>query len=146
MIDIMQAAAPLHDIGKIGISDNILLKSGPLTKEEITVMQRHAAIGAKILSGSNNPVIKMAEIIAHYHHENWDGSGYPSGLKGEEIPIAAQVVAITDVYDALRSDRVYRKGMPKDEVIKMITSYREKKFSPKVTDLFIEYVNHKENI
>ena len=142
MIDVMQAAAPLHDIGKIGISDNILLKPGPLTKEEITIMQQHVTIGSKILSGSNNPVIKMAEVIAHYHHENWDGSGYLSGLKGDEIPLEALVVAITDFYDALRSDRVYRKGMPKDEVINLIKSNRGTKFSPKITDIFLEYIQH----
>jgi putative two-component system response regulator len=146
MIDTIQAAAPLHDIGKIGISDNILLKPGPLNKEEIVIMQQHSGIGAKILSGSNNQVIKMAEIIAHYHHENWNGSGYPSGLKEDEIPMEAQVVSITDFYDALRSDRVYRKGMPKDEVINLIKIQTGTKFSPNLANIFLEYINQKDNV
>jgi putative two-component system response regulator len=145
MIDNMRAAAPLHDIGKIGISDNVLLKPGPLNAEEIVIIQQHAAIGAKILSGSNNPVIKMAEIIAHYHHENWDGSGYPSGLKGKEIPLEAQIVSITDFYDALLSDRVYRKGLPKEEIIAIIKSLRGKKFSEIITDLFLAHL-HQETL
>ncbi|MCL2154701.1 MAG: response regulator [Leptospirales bacterium] len=140
-IDTIQAAAPLHDIGKIGISDNILLKPGPLTKEEMLIIQQHAAIGAKILSGSNNPVIQMAEMIAHYHHENWDGTGYPAGLKEDEIPIEAQIVSITDFYDALLSDRVYRKGLPEDEIIDMIKSLRGKKFSATLTDIFLEHLH-----
>jgi putative two-component system response regulator len=141
MVDIMQAAAPLHDIGKIGISDNILRKPGPLTDEEIVQIQQHAAIGAKILSGSNNPVIKMAEIIAHYHHENWDGTGYPSGLKDNEIPIEAQIVSITDFYDALMADRVYRKGLPEHEIIEIIKKMRGKKFSNELTDIFLEHLH-----
>jgi putative two-component system response regulator len=141
MIDTIQAAAPLHDIGKIGISDNILLKPGPLNKEEMLIIQQHAAIGAKILSGSNNPVIQMAEMIAHYHHENWDGTGYPSGLKEDEIPIEAQIVSITDFYDALLSDRVYRKGLPEHEIIEMIKSLRGKKFSVNLTDTFLEHLH-----
>ena len=145
MIDVIQAAAPLHDIGKIGISDSILRKPGPLNKEEIIQIQQHAIIGAKILSGSNNHVIKMAETIAHYHHENWDGSGYPSGLKEDEIPIEAQIVSITDFYDALLSDRVYRKGLPEDEIIGIIKSLRGKKFSNKLTDIFLEYIHQKNN-
>jgi len=141
MIDSMRAAAPLHDIGKIGISDNILLKPGPLTKEEIILIQQHSAIGAKILSGSNNPIIRMAEIIAHYHHENWDGSGYPAGLKENEIPIEAQIVSITDFYDALLSDRVYRKGLPEGEIVEMLKNLKGKKFSNYLTDIFLEHLH-----
>lgn len=137
-VNYIAAAAPLHDIGKIGISDTILLKPGPLTAEERTIMQGHAKIGGDILSGSSSAMIRMAEIIAHHHHENWDGSGYPDGLKGENIPIEARIVSIVDVYDALRSDRVYRGRMDEEVTLRLMEQDRGKKFDPRILDLFLK--------
>ena len=140
-IDAIALAAPLHDIGKIGVSDSILLKPGPLSPEEFKAIKQHTVIGARILSGSHNPVIQMAESIALYHHENWDGSGYPEGRSGEDIPIQARVVALTDVYDALLSDRIYRPAMPEETVMEMIIQERGKKFDPEICDLMLKNIN-----
>ncbi len=139
-VDAILAAAPMHDIGKIGVSDTVLLKPGPLTSAEFALVKQHTVIGGKILSGSQNPVIQLAESIAFNHHENWDGSGYPQGLKGEEIPLEARIVSVVDVYDALRSDRVYRPGLPEDKVIEYIKSQCGKKFDPKICTLFLEHL------
>ncbi|MBE1237787.1 response regulator [Phaeovibrio sulfidiphilus] len=132
------AAAPLHDIGKIGISDTILLKPGPLTADERIVMETHASIGGQILSNSGSPMIRMAELIARCHHENWDGTGYPDRLVGEEIPVEARIVSIVDVYDALRSNRVYRAGMSEDSVLEIMRRDRSRKFDPNLFDLFMD--------
>ncbi len=137
-VEIMISAAPLHDLGKIGISDSVLRKPGKLTEDEFRVIQTHAAIGAELLSNSVNPIIRMGEVIAHYHHENWDGSGYPHGLEGEQIPIEARIVAIVDVYDALMSDRVYRPGLPETQVIEMLKEYAGNKFDPDLVELFLD--------
>ena len=140
-VDAIHAAAPMHDIGKIGVSDAVLLKPGPLSTDEFALVKQHTVIGGKILSGSQNPVIQLAEIIAFNHHENWDGSGYPHGLKGEAIPVEARIVSVVDVYDALRSDRVYRAGLSDEEVIKYMRSQSGKKFDPVVCDLFLEHLD-----
>lgn len=137
----MNLAAPLHDIGKIGVSDLVLLKPGPLSVEQFEKMKEHSIIGSKILSGSHNTVIQLAEKIACSHHENWDGSGYPYGLKGEEIPLEARIVSVVDVYDALLSDRVYRKGLPEKEALDYIISMREIKFDPEVCDIFLKHID-----
>jgi putative two-component system response regulator len=102
-------ASPMHDIGKIGIPDRILLKPGPLDAEEWVVMKRHPAIGAELLAGGTSELMRMAETIAHCHHEKWDGTGYPRGLEGEKIPLAARIVAVCDVFDALLSKRPYKE-------------------------------------
>ena len=139
-VDIIRAAAPLHDVGKIGISDAILLKPGPLTADERLIIQQHTSIGGKILSNSKSLLIQMAERIALWHHENWDGSGYPHRLAGEDIPMEARIVALVDVYDALRSDRVYRRGLDEDAVLDILGRGRGTKFQPELFDLFVKYL------
>ena len=139
-VDIIRAAAPLHDVGKIGISDAILLKPGPLSADERLIIQQHTCIGGKILSNSSSIVIQMAEKIALYHHENWDGSGYPQKLKAEQIPVEARIVALADVYDALRSDRVYRRGLNEEAVLEILERGRGRKFEPAILDLFLKHL------
>jgi putative two-component system response regulator len=136
-LDIIKAASPLHDIGKIGIPDHVLRKPGPLSAEEFSIIKQHTLIGARILSGSRNQIIQSATIIAQSHHENWDGSGYPHGLKGTEIPLEARIVSVVDVYDALLSDRVYRKGLPENEVLSIIEKSIGSKFDPEIGELFL---------
>ncbi|MBU1076868.1 MAG: response regulator [Spirochaetes bacterium] len=135
-------AAPMHDIGKIGIPDHILLKPGPLTKEEFEVIKKHPLIGAKILSGSGSPILKEAKIIALSHHERWDGSGYPKGLKGNNIPLSGRIVLLADVYDAMRSKRPYKKEFSHQKVISIITSENDrvnsKHFDPEILELFLK--------
>lgn len=120
-IETIYYASPMHDIGKVGIPDGILMKGGSLTPEEWIVMKSHTTIGAKILRGSESPLLKMAEEIALSHHERWNGSGYPSGLKGEEIPLSGRITNIVDQYDALRSKRPYKVNLHHDTVFKIIT-------------------------
>ncbi len=139
-LDMLQASAPLHDIGKIGICDALLRKAGPLDAAEYEQIKQHTAIGARILSGSHNPTIQMAERIALCHHENWDGSGYPRGLRGAQIPLEAQLVGIVDVYDAQLSDRVYRKGSPEDQVLGYITEQAGHKFARELVRLFMAHL------
>jgi putative two-component system response regulator len=130
-------AAPLHDIGKIAIPDAILCKPGKLTSAEFAVMKTHAALGARLLAGSQSPVLRMAHQIALGHHERWDGSGYPSGLHGTEIPEVARIVAIVDVYDALSHDRIYRPALPESEVLKILRAGRGSHFDPELLDVFM---------
>ncbi len=137
-IEIIRSAAPLHDIGKIAVPDAVLRKPGKLTEEEFEIIKEHSSIGANLLSNSKNPIIMMGEVISHYHHENWDGSGYPCGLKGNDIPIEARIVSIVDVYDALKSDRVYRPGLPEDKVIALLQEGSGKKFDPDLLQIFLD--------
>lgn len=140
-IDTIAVASQLHDIGSFAIRDNVMLKEGPLTPEEWDIVKTHTEIGAKYLEkiykySGNNDLIGMAVDIARYHHENWDGTGYPCGLKGEEIPLAARVMAIVDVYDALNRDRCYRKAYSNEESLKIMQSETGKRFDPGMMEIF----------
>jgi putative two-component system response regulator len=130
-------AAPMHDIGKIGIPDSILLKPGKLDADEWARMQQHAVIGAELLGGHSSELMQMASRIAMTHHEKYDGSGYPQGLAGEEIPIEGRIVAIADVFDALTSERPYKKAWPVEEAFAEIEANRGRHFDPQLTDLFL---------
>jgi putative two-component system response regulator len=134
-------AAPLHDVGKIGVPDDILLKPGALTEQEIEVMRRHTTIGAQMLSGSRAPVLQMAERIALTHHERWDGAGYPQQLAGEEIPIEGRIVAVADVFDALVHDSPYKLAWPVDRAALEIGAQAGHHFDPDVAAAFAE-LNH----
>jgi len=133
---LIERAAPLHDLGKIGIPDVILLKPGKLTDEEFEAIKTHARIGAEILAGSRSPLLRLAERIALTHHERWDGRGYPCGLCGEEIPLGGRIVAVADVFDALTHERPYKQAWPVDEAVAEILRQAGKQFDPGVVDAF----------
>ncbi len=137
-VEIIRQAAPLHDIGKIGIPDSILLKPGSLSLEEWDILKTHTTLGASILSGSDSPIMQVAEEIALYHHENWDGTGYTPGMAGEEIPLPGRITAVADVFDALIQDRPYKSEWPLEEAVEWIASERGRKFDPAVVDAFLE--------
>ncbi len=130
-------AAPLHDIGKIGLPLGLLNKPGQLTAEERVVIQSHTVIGHRILEGSEWPVINCAARVALSHHECWDGSGYPHGLKGEQIPLEARIVAVADVFDALISHRAYKPAWEEEHAIEEMQKLRKTKFDPALLDLFL---------
>ncbi len=138
MVRTIRVGAPLHDVGKIGIPDSILLKRSPLTVDEFRIMTTHTSIGATILSGGDSEPLRIARAIALSHHENWDGSGYPSGLRGPEIPFVGRVVAVADVFDALTHDRPYKEAWPIEKSIAEIHRLRDRKFDPDVVDAFDE--------
>ncbi|MGA8863559.1 MAG: HD domain-containing phosphohydrolase [Gallionella sp.] len=133
--ELLLNASPMHDIGKIGIPDHVLLKPGKFNPHEWTVMQTHTTIGADILSGDDSELLTMARTIALSHHEKWDGSGYPAGLKGEYIPLVARIVAIADVFDALTSVRPYKNAWSLEATLEYIDDNRGKHFDPDLVDL-----------
>ncbi|MEN3372490.1 two-component system response regulator [Dechloromonas sp. ZS-1] len=142
-IDMLAKSAPLHDIGKVGIPDHILLKPGKLTPDEWEIMKTHAKLGSDAIEqaerDAERPVefLSIAKEIAHYHHEKWDGSGYPEGLKGDAIPVSARLMALADVFDALICRRVYKPPMPYDQARALIEEGRGSHFDPDVVDAFI---------
>lgn len=136
-IETITRAAPLHDIGKIGVPDHILLKPGKLDPEEFAIMKRHSSIGAEILSGGRSSLIQVAAEIAHHHHERWDGSGYPAGLSHDSIPLSARVVALADVFDALTHDRPYRTAWPLADVLREIQRQSGAHFDPDLVVAFM---------
>ncbi len=136
-VHVIEVAAPMHDIGKIGIPDSVLIKEGPLSPAELEVMRTHPRIGYDILKGSPSKYLSMGSIIALGHHEKYDGSGYPNGLHGEDIPIVARIVAVADVFDALVSERPYKHAWPIEEGLEFLKSQRGKHFDPKCVDAFL---------
>ncbi|MFU7560670.1 HD-GYP domain-containing protein, partial [Roseiconus sp. JC912] len=154
---LIELAAILHDAGKIGIADSILLKPGKLTEEEFELMKRHCEFGERILkaqpvdygrnllrqhgSSTRSPVLRIAAVIARSHHERWDGSGYPDGLVGDEIPLVGRITAVADVFDALSSKRCYKDAMPIEKCVDIMKSERGKHFDPKVLDAFLAAID-----
>ncbi|MDK2970414.1 MAG: cyclic di-GMP phosphodiesterase [Candidatus Sumerlaeota bacterium] len=134
---VIAAASPMHDIGKIGIPDEILRKPGPLTTEEFEIMKTHTTIGARILSGREADVFRISETIALTHHEQWNGFGYPHGLFGEEIPLCGRIVAVVDVFDALIHERCYKPAYRLEDAIEVMQGMRGTKFDPAVLDAFL---------
>lgn len=137
--ELIVQAAPMHDVGKIGIPDHILKKPGPLTTDERRIMETHSLIGAQILGGTDVPVLQMAAEIALGHHERWNGSGYPSGVRELEIPLCARIVAVADFLDALMMDRCYRPALGEDEVLSMIKAGRGSHFDPAIVDVTVTH-------
>ncbi len=131
-------AAAMHDVGKIGISDTILEKKGKLTPSEIKIMQTHTTIGYTTLSQSQRPLLKAAAIVAHQHHEKWDGSGYPQGLKGEEIHILGRITALADVFDALDTKRSYKNRWPLNDIFAFIKTQSGQHFDPALVEIFVD--------
>ncbi len=134
----IRRASPMHDVGKIGIADSILLKEGPLTPEEFDIMKEHARIGRDILAHSNKEVLKAASIIAYEHHEKWNGSGYPNGTKGEEIHIYGRITAVADVFDALLHRRCYKEPWSLEDVITYFKDEKGKHFDPTLVDILLD--------
>lgn len=139
--DLLKTASPMHDIGKVGISDTILNKPGKLTPEEFEIMKTHTTIGQEIFKNSNRLILRTAGEIAGTHHEWWDGSGYPNQLSGEEIPLFGRITAIADVFDALSNDRCYKKAWPLPDVLEHIKSLRGRQFQPELVDLFLANID-----
>jgi putative two-component system response regulator len=136
-VELIRLASPMHDIGKIGVPDRVLMKPGRLTSEERKTMEQHTIIGHRILSGSNSVLLDTAATIALTHHERFDGAGYPQGLAGEEIPIEGRIAAIGDVFDAMLSQRPYRSGLPLGKVFKIMKEKRGTHFDPDLLDTFL---------
>ena len=150
----LRKAAPMHDIGKIGIPDEVLKKPGPFLPEERAIMNRHAVMGAEILGRSRIPLFQLAAELAQAHHERWDGTGYPAGLAAETIPLSGRIVAVVDFFDALTMDRCYRKAFTYEQALEMLVEQRGHAFDPNIVDTFLanaqtlislrERINHKQ--
>jgi HD-GYP domain-containing protein (c-di-GMP phosphodiesterase class II) len=137
-VELLLHAASMHDIGKIAIPDRVLLKQGPLEPDEWELMKSHTIVGAEMLAGSRSPVVQMGEVIARAHHEKWDGTGYPLGLRGEDIPLVARICAVCDVFDALVSDRPYKAAWATDEALAELARLAGRHLDPRLVELFVE--------
>ncbi len=138
---LLRKAAPMHDVGKIGIPDGVLKKPGSFTPEERAVMNRHAEMGAEILGRSRIPLFQLAAEVALSHHERWDGNGYPYRLAGDEIPLSGRIVAVVDFFDALTMDRCYRPAFSDERAVEMLREERGRAFDPRVVDCFLEHLD-----
>ena len=138
-IDCIRAAAPMHDLGKIGVPDRILQKDGPLTEEEWIIMKTHTTMGANILRDSMVPFIQMGGRIAACHHEKYDGTGYPNGLAGTQIPLEARIVGLVDVYDALSCKRVYKSAWTEEDALAYLREQKGKHFDPDILETFLQH-------
>ena len=136
-----RVAAALHDVGKLWIPEAILCKEGPLTPDEREQMQRHAQFGHDVLASSRSELMQLAAQIALTHHERWDGSGYPNGLAGTDIPLAGRITAIADVWDALTTDRCYRPAFTSEQAVTIMRAQRARQFDPELLDLFLAMLN-----
>jgi putative two-component system response regulator len=139
-VEILRRAAPLHDIGKIGIRDAVLLKPGPLDDDERAHIETHSRIGSELLAGSHVPILQAAQVIALHHHERWDGTGYPQGLRGIAIPLHARIVAVADGFDALTHQRPYKSAWPLEQALAEVQIQRERLFDPEIVDHFLALV------
>lgn len=140
-VDCIRYASPMHDIGKIGVPDAILGKQGKLTPQEYEIMKQHTICGAKILDNPQSELMVTAQQVARWHHERWDGKGYPDGLRGEAIPLAARIVGLVDVFDALVTKRCYKEAFPLDVAVKIIATEQGKQFDPKVCAAFYRAID-----
>ena len=139
--ELLKEISPMHDIEKVAIPDEILNKPGKLTSEEYDIMKTHSTVGYEMLKGSKRKLLKMASIVAYTHHEKWDGTGYPRGLKGEEIHIYGRITALADVFDALGSDRCYKPKWEDEKIFELFRNERGKHFDPKLIDIFFEHLD-----
>jgi len=144
--ELLKLASPMHDIGKVGIKDEILNKPGKLTPKEFSIMKTHSKLGFNMLKNSDKKILKTAAIVAYEHHEKWDGTGYPRKLKGEDIHIYGRITAVADVFDALGSKRVYKDAWSLDEIFKLFKEQRGKHFDPLLVDIFFENFNEFDEI
>lgn len=139
-VELILHASKMHDVGKIGIPDSILLKPGKLTEEEMEIMKQHTIIGARILEGSLSEILQAGKVMALSHHEKWDGSGYPKGLSGKDIPLWGRICAVADVFDAITSDRPYHKAMPNEKAYEILREERGRHFDPGIIDVFFDRI------
>ena len=145
-VELIERAAPLHDLGKIGLPDAVLLKPGVVTPDEFAVIQTHTTIGARILSGSKVPLLRLAEVIARTHHERFDGGGYPNHLAGDAIPLPGRIVALADAFDAMTNPRPYKRTLAHDEALAEVENERGRHFDPKVADAFLRLQQRRERV
>jgi putative two-component system response regulator len=140
LADLIAQAAPLHDLGKVGVPDSVLLKPGKLSPEEFDLVRMHTTIGAEIIGDTTSEVLNLARVIAETHHERWNGEGYPAGLTGDTIPLPGRVVAVCDVFDALTHERPYKRAWTVDEAVGELVAERGRFFDPDLVDLFVDRV------